>query len=241
MIFSSENIFFNEIPTFSPFRRESIRKSHIFMLSNTFTLIELLVVIAIIAILAAMLLPALKRAKEASYSINCLSNLSQIGKALTLYTNDTNGILMPMCISSVWGDWSNLLKREGHINGKVSSAPNGITACMSARAKNYWTYGPADYGINGYFEVTTPKQSLFACPKPSMGYLVADAIEDVLATPLKNCFEIQHRIDRRLHVIDLHRHGKYANMLFIDSHATGINDWPSKDQLGWRDCWFGGQ
>ncbi len=53
-----------------------------------FTLIELLVVIAIIAILAAVLFPVFTSAKESAKNSGCSSNLSQLGRGMSMYVDD---------------------------------------------------------------------------------------------------------------------------------------------------------
>ncbi len=55
-----------------------------------FTLVELLVVIAIVGILLAMLLPAVQMARSAARKTQCLSQLHNIGIAMTNYM-DTRG------------------------------------------------------------------------------------------------------------------------------------------------------
>jgi len=53
-----------------------------------FTLVELLVVIAIIALLMGILMPALSRVRQIAFRLICGTNLSGIGKAMLIYSND---------------------------------------------------------------------------------------------------------------------------------------------------------
>ena len=64
----------------------NLRKKHYW--TTAFTLIELLVVIAIIAILASILFPVFAQARASARKTTSLSNLKQIGAALTMYTAD---------------------------------------------------------------------------------------------------------------------------------------------------------
>ena len=74
-----------------------------------FTLVELLVVIAIIALLMGILMPALARVRQIAFRMVCGTNLSGIGKAMLIYSNDYEDEF-PRAggRSSVWGnrvDW----------------------------------------------------------------------------------------------------------------------------------------
>lgn len=71
--------------------------------ARAFTLTELLVVIGVIILLVALLLPVLSRARSASQSVACLSNLRQIMMAFHLYGNDNRQELPdPAALGQSW-------------------------------------------------------------------------------------------------------------------------------------------
>src|SRR5690242_10850810 len=61
-----------------------------------FTLVELLVVIGIIALLMGLIAPALNKARKAAKSVQCKSNMRQIGTYMIMYANDNRGQLFPI-------------------------------------------------------------------------------------------------------------------------------------------------
>lgn len=58
-----------------------------------FTLIELLTVVAIVAILATFLVPIIAKARRTAVEAECVSNLRQIGQAISLYVLENDGVL----------------------------------------------------------------------------------------------------------------------------------------------------
>lgn len=112
-----------------------------------FTLIELLVVIAIINILAGMLLPSLTRAREQGRRAVCLSNLRNIGQALTMYASENDGFFPPEDSSPTEANDLDLLYPSYLDNAEVFWCPSDAVKPATFRPEveskyaSNWSYG----------------------------------------------------------------------------------------------------
>jgi prepilin-type N-terminal cleavage/methylation domain-containing protein len=102
-----------------------------------FTLVELLVVIAIIALLMGILMPALAKVRQIAYRMMCGTNLSGIGKSISVYAENNYGSYPKSGgRRGMWGttgeiaNWEALTPTDayGVTSGSVSEVT--VTSCL---------------------------------------------------------------------------------------------------------------
>jgi len=136
-------------------------------MKHAFTLIELLVVIAIIAILAAILFPVFAQAKAAAKKTADLSNLKQIGTAITMYASDNDDKTMFVTHTTLYGWYVPLY---AYVKSKdLFKTP--VYSRVPVEDDSGATVIPdSDYSINGLF---SHGQSMTVSSSPAQQIIVA--------------------------------------------------------------------
>jgi len=192
---------------------------------NAFTLIELLVVIAIIGILAAMLVPALARAKERAGTVQCASNVRQIGLALQMY-GDEHDELLPMAYGSI--PWSQT--NPPAWTRQLVDYYSAVNVLRCPQLSRFYKKNSISYfmGSRAAFAETTTATAVNASKiqLPSAYVLSGDCNSDQFAA---DDADLDNYSWDTLFEEDPPMHARTVNILFADGHVRNYRMWDPKE------------
>lgn len=197
--------------------------------NSSFTLIELLVVITILSVLLALGLPAMKMAMAKGRSLQCQSNLRQIGLGFGLYLNDHEQIY-PYPYGGDYGESTPWMWRIAPYAGmranEMGIAPLPRAAGFFVCPEFHPQGREVSYGMNSSidpsFSFKTWNFRVLNVPAASTFLVVEMSVNAELFSPGSGDVARRHP-------------QKSANFLFVDGHVENIREaMPASDNRWFR-------
>jgi len=210
--------------------------------SRAFSLAELLVVIGIVAVLIGLLMPALSRARAQAISLQCKSNLRQVGILLQTYATNYRGWVYPVGPKNpVTGEYGTLgFEPFLPDNGKstrwplyVEFEPRVWNPALLLCPADFEPTEEHSYILNKHLADYYIKMHTSRSGKLTSSEIVLMG-EKVTSQP--DYYMSAGDFDR---IVEPYRHGVKlgSNYLYLDGHVT-IN--PPNEALPGIDPWAGG-
>lgn len=205
---------------------------------RAFTLVELMVVIAVIVILMAILLPTLLGARTKARSASCLSNLHQIGVALTAYTQDYDERLPPVdddpstATAAAGKPRSWLVAMQGALKSEA------VARCPDDESTNWLKPLPgqtqrrrSSYAANGNLSERLGYSSLARIQSPSETIYLVESVDFATRPYVRPMLwprpGYKGEPVRPGSEVALERHQEGSNYVFVDGHVK----WHKFDQV----------
>ncbi len=221
-------------------------------LSSAITLVELVVVVAMIALLAALLLPALGSARNKARQTTCLSNLRQLGMAMTLYAYDYKCVLPACNETAATGNtgvnlcWFYALDRYV-LNLIPSGTPQPAQQTALIKQDPVWLQFDGRSSTNwrsikmNRKLVGNQKQGTVALASAAPLWRLMSSIGNPATTPVLFDGRCQDDQPGDPQITWFHgwepyvalRHGGGANLVFVDGHAVWSNKGSPGSGGGW--------